>query len=230
MIRKKKLKILFFGNFNKPVDVEAYNLIKKSGSAITKVDTRSREDKITKKILNWKGDYIFHLFSYSKLSLSLLKNAKIASINFHPSLPKYPGSGGLTWSLMNNDKYFGVTVHFMNEKIDNGKIIFTIKSKIKKKDNIQSLIHKTDKIKLKTFKFTFNKIIKNEYDKILSLSKKNYKIKWSKKIYKISEIDIIQKIHLNVNKKSLRKIIRATLIYNYLPYIELHGFKFFLKK
>ena len=47
---------------------------------------------------------------------------------------------------MNNDKYFGVTVHFMNEKIDNGKIIFTMKLKIKKTDNIQSLIQKTDKI------------------------------------------------------------------------------------
>ena len=51
-----------------------------------------------------------------------------------------------------------------------------------------------------------------------------------KKTNKISEIDIIQKIHLNVNKKYLRKIIRATVIYNYLPYIELHGFKFFLKE
>ena len=163
----KLVKILFIGNFNKESDVKAFKLLNRKIYSITKFDTRYRKEKLPKRISQWKGDYIFHLFSYIKLPKKLINNAKIAAINFHPSLPKYPGSGGLTWTLMNNDLYFGVTVHFMNFKIDNGKIIKVFKSKVDNDDNIVSLIQKADNIKLQAFKYVLEKINNNLYSDLI---------------------------------------------------------------
>ena len=68
-------------------------------------------------------DYIFNFRSFLILNTKILKMAKIASINFHPAPPKYRGRGGINYALYNEEKKFGVTVHLMDQKIDNGKII-----------------------------------------------------------------------------------------------------------
>lgn len=55
-------------------------------------------------------------------------NTKILStlpcINFHPALlPKNRGANPYFWSIYLNQKVTGLTIHFMNEKFDQGKII-----------------------------------------------------------------------------------------------------------
>lgn len=46
-------------------------------------------------------------------------------INVHPSLlPKYKGASPTAWSLINDEKETGITIHFIeDEKIDSGRII-----------------------------------------------------------------------------------------------------------
>ncbi|MCO4781905.1 MAG: hypothetical protein KC646_06230 [Candidatus Cloacimonetes bacterium] len=45
-------------------------------------------------------------------------------INNHPALlPKYRGSHGLVWSMLNFEKELGFTIHLMNEFIDDGDIL-----------------------------------------------------------------------------------------------------------
>ena len=59
-------------------------------------------------------------------------NGKI--INIHPSLlPKYKGLNTHKRVIDNNEKYSGCTVHFVNAKLDSGKIILQKKTKNKKK-------------------------------------------------------------------------------------------------
>lgn len=42
-------------------------------------------------------------------------------INIHYSLlPKYRGLHSTVWALLNNERYLGLTVHLMNESIDDG--------------------------------------------------------------------------------------------------------------
>ena len=58
-------------------------------------------------------------------------------INIHPSLlPKYKGLNTYERILKNKEKKTGCTVHFVNEKLDNGKTIiqkfFLLKLEIKK--------------------------------------------------------------------------------------------------
>ena len=68
-------------------------------------------------------------------------NGKI--LNIHPSLlPKYKGLNTHQRVLDNNEKYSGCTVHFVNSKLDSGKIILQKKVKISKNENELSLARK----------------------------------------------------------------------------------------
>ena len=64
-------------------------------------------------------------------------------LNIHPSLlPKYKGLNTHQRVLNNNEKYSGCTVHFVNSKLDSGKIILQKKVKISKKETRDSLAKK----------------------------------------------------------------------------------------
>ena len=90
---------------------------------------------------------VVNIFSALEVSLflpySLFEKASIAAINFHPWPPEYPGSGCLNFALYDNSKKYGVTVHLMNDKIDNRKIIECSRFLISNDDNIDSLLKKT---------------------------------------------------------------------------------------
>ena len=65
-------------------------------------------------------------------------NKKI--INIHPSLlPKYKGLNTFERALKNNDKFTGCTVHYVNNKIDSGKIILKKRIIIEQNDNEKTL-------------------------------------------------------------------------------------------
>ena len=64
-------------------------------------------------------------------------------LNIHPSLlPKYKGLNTHQRVLNNNEKYSGCTVHFVNSKLDSGKIILQKKVKISKDETKDSLTKK----------------------------------------------------------------------------------------
>ena len=64
-------------------------------------------------------------------------------LNIHPSLlPKYKGLNTHQRVLSNNEKYSGCTVHFVNSKLDSGKIILQKKVKITKNETKKSLAKK----------------------------------------------------------------------------------------
>ena len=54
----------------------------------------------------------------------IINNKYIKIINIHPSLlPKFKGLNTFERIIQNNEKKTGCTVHFVNEKLDSGKII-----------------------------------------------------------------------------------------------------------
>ena len=74
------------------------------------------------------------------LSKSFIKNFKGKILNIHPSLlPKYKGLNTHERAIKNKDKYSGCTVHFVNSRLDSGKIISQKKVKINKFDTPKSL-------------------------------------------------------------------------------------------
>tara|TARA_B100000767_G_scaffold265316_1_gene281259 strand:- start:2065 stop:2742 length:678 start_codon:yes stop_codon:yes gene_type:complete len=181
---------------------------------------------------NVKDDYYdFILCFRSKYILrnKNLKKAHYAAINFHPGPPEYKGIGCANYALNDEVKEYGVTSHLiMNNKIDEGKIIDVVKFKIKKKENIVSLLEKTNKHLLRQVIRITNQLLKNPL-LIKKLTKKFVNIKWTNKIKKKSYLDKFYKINTNISKKSFEKKIRCTNTEKFKPYIILHKKTFLLK-
>ena len=77
------------------------------------------------------------------LSTNFIKRFKGRILNIHPSLlPKYKGLNTHERVLNNKEKYSGCTVHFVNARLDSGKIIIQKKVKISKKETEASLAKK----------------------------------------------------------------------------------------
>ena len=97
-----------------------------------------------KKVINElkKNDiHLICLAGFMKiLSKSFIKNFKGKILNIHPSLlPKYKGLNTHERAIRNKDKYSGCTVHFVNSRLDSGKIINQKKVRIKKLDTPKAL-------------------------------------------------------------------------------------------
>ena len=74
------------------------------------------------------------------LSRNFIKNFKGKILNIHPSLlPKFKGLNTHERVIKNNEKYSGCTVHYVNYKLDSGRIILQKKVKIKKNDTPKKL-------------------------------------------------------------------------------------------
>lgn len=66
---------------------------------------------------------------------------KLGTINCHAGkLPFYRGRNILNWALINDEKSFGITVHYIDEGIDTGDIINQNSYPITDKDNYSSLL------------------------------------------------------------------------------------------
>ena len=77
------------------------------------------------------------------LSKNFIKNYNGKIINIHPSLlPKYKGLNTHERAIRNKDKYSGCTVHFVNSRLDSGKIINQKKVRINKLDTPETLAKK----------------------------------------------------------------------------------------
>ena len=77
------------------------------------------------------------------LSKNFIKNFKGKILNIHPSLlPKYKGLNTHEKAIKNKDKYSGCTVHYVNSKLDSGKIINQKKVRINKFDTAKTLAKK----------------------------------------------------------------------------------------
>ena len=120
----------------------------------------AKKFKIKKKVLNFENKKLSEnkLLSILKknniemiclagfmkiLSKDFIKKFKGKILNIHPSLlPKYKGLNTHQRVLKNKEKYSGCTVHFVNYRLDSGKIILQKKIKISKNETESSLAKK----------------------------------------------------------------------------------------
>lgn len=228
---KKHYSCLFFGKKDDYYSIKAINFLKKNFFKVRAILSENKiGEKIDTKYLkdDKKYDYLFCFKTKIIIPKKLLGKIKLYSINFHNCLSKYPGSGGNFMSLLNNEKFSGITVHLIDEFVDNGKILYIKKIRIKKKDNIKSLLKKINKEQFRVFKF----LVSNLRNKWLSRSLRQNKYSWGKKKYRMTDINKLREIRINLAKNDIRKIkniIKASYPSQYPPYINLLGFKFFLK-
>jgi len=85
-------------------------------------------------ILNLNPDLIVVAAYGQILPKEILEIPKYGSLNVHPSLlPKYQGASPIQAAILNGDKETGVTIFLMDEKIDHGKIVSSIKYQVSSK-------------------------------------------------------------------------------------------------
>ena len=103
----------------------------------------SSEKKIIKRLKKTKVELICLAGFMIILTSNFIKKYNKTILNIHPSLlPKYKGLNTHQRALNNNEKYSGCTVHFVNSKLDSGKIILQKKVKISKNETTGSLTKK----------------------------------------------------------------------------------------
>ena len=96
------------------------------------------EDQMIELFKSWRVDLIV-LAGYMRI----IKNPDGFSapmINVHPSLlPKYKGMYAVEQALDSDDTVTGCTVHYVNEELDGGEIIYQAEVPILPEDDVKSL-------------------------------------------------------------------------------------------
>ncbi len=149
------LKNLIFESFKKKSKFKIKLVI--SNDATAKGLIYAKKFKIKKKIINYinkknaektiltelkknKIDLICLAGFMKILSKNLIKKFYGKIINIHPSLlPKYKGLNTHQRAIDDEQKYSGCTVHYVNARLDSGKIILQKKVRIFKTDTSNKL-------------------------------------------------------------------------------------------
>ncbi len=212
----KNKKVLFFGRYKERNSEKLFKILKKKFKYVKVIWSRRHGEKIPKRVLNFKGDYIFCFRSYYILGKNILKNFTSA-INFHPGPPSYRGIGCLNFAILKGEKKYGVTAHLINENIDSGKIILTKIFSIKNNDSLSSVLQKTNALNFKLAKEIINIIYDDKYSLNFFIKKNNKR--WSRKIYYKKDLERLYEIKFKFNKEKINRIYRATSYKNFKPFI-----------
>ncbi len=89
----------------------------------------------------------------------IIPTKKYGGINLHPSLlPDYKGANSIPWALINNEKKIGFTYHYMNEKFDEGNILYQESFDVLDNDTAFSLFHKSIILAMEKLDFVLAKV------------------------------------------------------------------------
>jgi|TARA_B100001079_G_scaffold101425_1_gene87108 formyltetrahydrofolate-dependent phosphoribosylglycinamide formyltransferase len=131
-------------------NAKGINFAKKNKIKYLFVNYKNKNNAESKILINLKNNNISFicLAGFMKiLSKKIINTYKNKILNIHPSLlPKYKGLNTHKRVIKNKEKFTGCTVHLVNSKLDEGKIIFQKKVRVLKKDNENSLSKRVLKI------------------------------------------------------------------------------------
>lgn len=107
------------------------------------------DEKIAKLFKEYDCDYIFCSGYMKIIGSKLISSFEEKIINTHPALlPSIYGGKGMYGRFVheaiikNNEKISGVTIHFVNEKYDDGKIILKKELELSKNETVDTLENK----------------------------------------------------------------------------------------
>ena len=111
-------------------------------------DRESFDERLLEEVKQEKIDFIVLAGFMRILGTNFIRNFPNKILNIHPSLlPKYPGLNSHKKVLENKDKEHGVTVHLVDEGLDSGPIIGSMKLKVidgEKESDLERRIHKIE--------------------------------------------------------------------------------------
>ena len=114
-------------------------------------------DDLAKILEKYKVDYIILAGFLLKIPSKMLEKYQNKIINIHPSLlPKYGGKGMYGKNiykavLENKEVESGISIHFVNQNYDEGKIIFQKSFSLSPDENLESLTAKIHELEQSLF-------------------------------------------------------------------------------
>jgi len=78
-----------------------------------------------------------------RLKAEILTVPRIVSANVHASLlPAYRGRSPVFWALRHGERYSGLTVHAMDDRLDTGALLYQVRVRTRKDDSVASLYNR----------------------------------------------------------------------------------------
>jgi methionyl-tRNA formyltransferase len=75
-----------------------------------------------------------------RLGPEMLAVPRIVSANVHASLlPAYRGRSPVFWALRNGERYSGLTIHVMDDRLDTGDLLYQVRVRTRRDDTVASL-------------------------------------------------------------------------------------------
>lgn len=186
------------------------------------INSQLKDESILAKLRNSNVDYILLAWWPYIIKEPILSIPNIGVLNFHPSmLPNNRGKHYNFWTIVENTP-FGVSIHFVDETIDGGDIIFQKKIDKDWLDTGETLYVKAQEAMINLFTEKYSEIRKGNYIR----KKQNISLgsfHWGK------ELDSASKILLDEKYKAreLINIIRArTFIPHPAAWFEEDGKKY----
>lgn len=213
------MKVLFLAK-QKPFSEDAAEIIKSNISSPSRIIFGNVDEPFPAQILTDHFDYVISYISPWIVPSQVLRNTKIAAINFHPGPPEYPGIGCTNFAIYNAEKEFGITVHYMKEKVDSGNIILVKRFPIFDNETVYTLTQRCYAYIYTAFVEIFPFIavgvplpISNE--------------QWTKKPFTRKQLDELCIITKDMSEDEIKRRVKATT-YPQMPgaYIELGRTKF----
>ena len=215
------MKLLIITNYNHKASKKLIKYLKLKNFNFDHIDSsKKKKIKISKNY-----DYLISFLNSRYIDSTVRKKIKLGSFNFHPGPPDYPGFGCYNFALLDKVNFYGSTLHVINDKFDNGKIINVKKFKISyKRIDLNKLIIMTHRNITKQAK-DFIDLVRGGRLKIKS------NLKWKRKAYSREEFEKARKIKLTDTKSNVLKKIKAFTYKDYESvYINFKGLKFEFKK
>jgi len=134
------------------------------------ITSKVQDDKY-KKIWSNEVDVILAIGWRYLIPPEIYKTAKKGCYIFHDSyLPKNRGFSPTVWSIRNGEKYTGITVFKISEKVDEGPILFQEKILIGNKEYISEILEKV----IKKSEILIKKVYRSIKSNNLLLSNQNH--------------------------------------------------------
>ena len=114
-------------------------------------------ENVLNKLQSFQIDFIVLAGFLWLIPKNLIQNFPNRIINIHPALlPKYGGKGMFGMKVheavkKSGDAETGITIHFVNDKYDEGEVIFQVKVKVEKSDSVEDIAAKIHKLEYEHF-------------------------------------------------------------------------------
>lgn len=123
---------------------------------------KKNEEAILQLIKEKDVDFIISIGHSWILSDEVLKSVNYQAINLHlAKLPEYKGNYTYNHAILNGEKEYGVTLHWMDSQVDQGDYVYTEKFDILSSDTAYSLYEKSLKAGMRIFAKALEDLVKN---------------------------------------------------------------------